>query len=613
MTRAPKDRPAEAPAPRSDAAADPNRRAVSLLGWLRRGVPPLLVLVTGVLAWFALQGFDFQALQQVVRQIPLWLLLVLQALALIAVFEMVLYDLWLARRLKVDLPPARLVRYSWVANTMNNLIGLSGLAGSGIRILLLTRDGVATRLASLYSGVIMLAVPVGLSVLVLAALALGETDLAPSSLPRWAVNTVLIVYAAYLPVFLAVAASRAILHRVLSGEIRLGWGGGLTLVGISVLDWLLAVLVAWGCLAAAGAPTGPEIFLTAFTFAATLGIMSLIPGGIGVFDASLLVMLTAAAVPAESAAAGLLIFRLVYYVVPWVIGLYLGSGLLGRREGPTLTGLARHWQDNPLLGLLRLPLQFIASLGVRLLGLLIFATGLVLLASAALPGVEDRVEHLLLVLPLPALELSHFLSVGVGVLLIALSRGIDQQVRSAYQVAMPLLLAGALLSLLKGAAAGQALFLLTVAGSAVVTPRRLLPPVLSPAEPAQPAVAARPGGKRRRLCPARFLDQWRRTHLGRALVPVRTPVARRPLPALPAAGRAGPGRLARLGHLPHAQARIPADRRRRPHPGAGLAGDQRRRHLRPPGVHGRQAPAVRGRGALPDPVPTHPRPPGGLG
>jgi phosphatidylglycerol lysyltransferase len=51
------------------------------------------------------------------------------------------------------------------------------------------------------------------------------------------------------------------------------------------------------------------------------------------------------------------------------------------------------------------------------------------------------------------------------VLLIVLSRGIGQQVRSAaYQVAMPLLLAGALLSLLKGAALGESLLLLAVAG-----------------------------------------------------------------------------------------------------------------------------------------------------
>ena len=449
---------------RGDTETDPNRRAVSLLAWLRRAAPLLLVTVTAFIAGVEIEGFDFHALHETIRRIPLGWLLGLQVLGLVAVFEMTLYDWWLSRRLRLDLPLPRLVRYSWVANTMNNLIGLSGLAGSGIRLLLLTRDGVPARTASLYSGVIMLSVPVGLSVLAPLALLPIHTDLLPGVLPAWAVWAILIAYAAYLPVFLALATSRAILHRVLSGDNRLGLGGGLALVGISVLDWLLAVAVAWCCLAASGAPVDPLTFLTAFTFAATLGVLSLIPGGIGVFDASLLAMLTRAGTSPETAAAGLLVFRLVYYLVPWLIGLYLGSGLLTRTAPPLLARFARRWQDNPLLGLIRLPLRLVASLGVRLLGLLTFATGLLLLASAAVPALEERVERLLLVVPLPALELSHLLSVGVGVLLIALSRGIGLQVRSAYRVVMPLLLAGAILTLLKGAGPGEALFLLAVAG-----------------------------------------------------------------------------------------------------------------------------------------------------
>ncbi|MGQ9658885.1 MAG: bifunctional lysylphosphatidylglycerol flippase/synthetase MprF [Thermochromatium sp.] len=443
---------------------DPNPSAISLLGWLRRAVPPLLILVTVLAAWNELQGFDVHALNKSVRRLPVGLLLGLQLLAFAAVAQMILYDWWMARWLKLDLPLAKLARYSWVANTINNLVGLSGLAGSGIRLLLLRREGVATRTASIYAGVIMLSIPVGLSVLVLFALLQGYTTLVPGIIPQWAVRAVLIAYAAYLPVFLVLAGSRTVLHRVLSGETRLGWSRGLGLVALSVVDWLLAVLVAWCCLAATGAPIAPGLFLAAFTFAATLGIVSLIPGGIGVFDVALLVILTGTGAPAEASAAGVLIFRLVYYLVPWLTGVYLGSGLLISTESPVLTRLARHWQDNPLLGLLRLSLQLVSHLGVRLLALLTFATGLLLLASAALPTLEDRLERLLLVLPLGAIELSHSLSVGVGVLLIALARGIGQQVRSAYQIAFPLLLSGALLSLLKGAAAEQVVFLLVVAG-----------------------------------------------------------------------------------------------------------------------------------------------------
>lgn len=235
------------------AGIDPNRRATSLLAWLRRGVPPFLLGAAALIVWIELKGFDFAALQRTVRSLPLVELLGLQLLALVAVLEMTLYDWWLARRLKLDLPLLRLARYSWIANTMNNLVGLSGLAGSGIRLLLLTRDGMTNRTATLYSGVVMLSVPVGLAALVPVALVISQPDLAPGVFPPWALYGVLLGYAAYLPVFLVLAARRTVLHRVLSGHARLGLRAGLTLVGISVLDWLLAVAVAWGCLAAAGA------------------------------------------------------------------------------------------------------------------------------------------------------------------------------------------------------------------------------------------------------------------------------------------------------------------------------------------------------------------------
>ncbi len=464
MNRPAPTRSTKPSAPPSDPRPEVQAGAVSLLTWLRRAAPPILILVTGFAAWFELRGFDFHAVHQSVRRVPLETLAGLHLLALAAIFGMSLYDLWVSRWLEIDVPRTKLLRYSWVANTMNNLIGLSGLAGSGIRILLLTREGVSARTASLYSGVVMLSIPVGLSVLVLFALLFGDARLVPAGLSRWAVRGVLIGDAAYLPIFLALCVSRVIARRVLHSESRLGWGGALSLMVISTLDWLLAVLVAWTCVTAAGSSVAPGIFLAAFALAATLGVLSLIPGGLGVFDGSLVVMLTVTGASAENAVAGLLLYRLTYYLVPWLIGVYLGAELMAKSDRAFVARLAKHWQDNPLLGLLRLPLHFLANLGVRLLGYLTFATGVVMLVSAAVPGIEERIDLLLRVIPLRAMEVSHFLSVGVGVLLIALSRGISLQAKSAYHLTMPLLLAGALLSLVKGADLGEALFILAVAG-----------------------------------------------------------------------------------------------------------------------------------------------------
>lgn len=74
-------------------------------------------------------------------------------------------------------------------------------------------------------------------------------------------------------------------------------------------------------------------FATIYVFACALGIASHAPGGIGVFEAT---MLKTVPVPAqEDLLASLLLLRIIYYLIPFVLAL----ALLGAREG------FRHWQN----------------------------------------------------------------------------------------------------------------------------------------------------------------------------------------------------------------------------------------------------------------------------
>jgi glycosyltransferase 2 family protein len=113
---------------------------------------------------------------------------------------------------------------------------------------------------------------------------------------------------------------------------RDGWqvtlpGGPLTLlqIGIGILDL--------GCCAAAMymlVPDEPNLgFVTVaviFVAATLLGFASHAPGGLGVFDAAMMVALWQ--FDKEDLLAGLLLFRLLYYIIPFVISL----GVLGIRE-----------------------------------------------------------------------------------------------------------------------------------------------------------------------------------------------------------------------------------------------------------------------------------------
>ena len=74
-------------------------------------------------------------------------------------------------------------------------------------------------------------------------------------------------------------------------------------------------------------------FATVYVFGCALGIASYAPGGIGVFEAT---MLKTVPVPSqEDLLASLLLFRIIYYLIPFVLAL----AIIGAHEG------FRHWQN----------------------------------------------------------------------------------------------------------------------------------------------------------------------------------------------------------------------------------------------------------------------------
>ena len=104
-------------------------------------------------------------------------------------------------------------------------------------------------------------------------------------------------------------------------------GGPLTLlqIGIGIVDLGFCALAMYVLM-----PEEPNIgFVTLaviFVSATLLGFASHAPGGIGVFDAAMLVALWQ--FDKEDLLAGLLLFRLLYYIVPFALSLLI----LGGRE-----------------------------------------------------------------------------------------------------------------------------------------------------------------------------------------------------------------------------------------------------------------------------------------
>lgn len=196
---------------------------------------------------------------------------------------------------------------------------------------------------------------------------------------------------------------------------------------------------------------GFPAFMGLYIIAIVAGVISHIPGGLGVFEGVLIALLPG--VDPALAVGALVLYRLVYYVLPLATAaaLLAGSEIYGRRHH--VAGAMRFLGDQWT----RLAPQVTAF--VALVG------GTVLLISGVTPGIDERLTWAERMLPLPLLEASHLIASCVGMGLLLLSRALLRRVDSAYVLTMSLLVIGAVTSLLKGLDYEEALIL---AGSAVL-------------------------------------------------------------------------------------------------------------------------------------------------
>lgn len=252
---------------------------------------------------------------------------------------------------------------------------------------------------------------------------------------------------------------------LLSGIFLLSfWGKTITLAGhtikfpstrllssqlvLATFDWLSASLVLFLLL-----PSSPDMnylsFLGLFVICELSGGMSQVPGGLGVFDSLFLVLLSPH-YSSPTLMGALLIYRLIYYILPLLIAtfslMFLEASVLLKGK-PMATSIFSAVSPS-------IPIIF---------SILTFISGLILLASGATPGIENRLLFLKKIFPLALLETSHFLGSITGLFLLFLSRGLALRLREAHTGVVLLLISGVAFSLFKGADYEEAIVLLIVA------------------------------------------------------------------------------------------------------------------------------------------------------
>ena len=167
---------------------------------------------------------------------------------------------------------------------------------------------------------------------------------------------------------------------------------------VAVVDWTAAAAVLYVLL-----PPGYRLsflpVLGVFLLAQFAGILSHVPGGLGVFEAIVVVLLKPY-VPAASIVGSLLAYRAIYYLLPLVVALAFFIAFEAQRQRDRVAEVAS--LAGGIVG------RWMPTLLPQILSITTFIAGVILIVSGATPAVRSRVTALDSVLPLGVIELSHF-------------------------------------------------------------------------------------------------------------------------------------------------------------------------------------------------------------
>lgn len=256
----------------------------------------------------------------------------------------------------------RLILAGYVNMTVNNLISLGGAAGSTVSVVMLKRENVVVHdvlAASLFNAYLHLAI--GAIVLPPSILYLMLTQHLP--VMTSVAGGVLFVVSLAIAVMVNLAAllrpARSTIIRLLSRLVHLvsrrdfrstfdrfdsSLTEGLTLLSsqpkrVALLlachvgTWVLGLVALWFCFAALEPAPTIGVLVSGYFIALAAGSISMIPGGLGVQDGSMAGIYALLGTPVDISVLASILFRITYYLLPFLIGLLVYWRVIRRPTG----------------------------------------------------------------------------------------------------------------------------------------------------------------------------------------------------------------------------------------------------------------------------------------
>ncbi|WP_404819971.1 bifunctional lysylphosphatidylglycerol flippase/synthetase MprF [Lacticaseibacillus daqingensis] len=343
-------------------------------------------------------------------------LAVLLVVGLISVLPMLNYDFTITKMLPGDYQPWYVVKSGWIVNSFTNIAGFGGFLGASLRANFYHEHATSKQVLAAIAKIALFLLA-GLSLWSMIALVMiFGLGIGRMYTDYW---LWLIGGAAYFPVLMIathVTNAAFFADMPIRRQLSLTLGSFLEWGGAAGFFLLIGAFI--------HAPVNLTQVLPLFLVANVLGVISMVPGGLGSFDVFMLLGLSQVGVNNSIGVVWLLFYRLFYYVVPFMLGAGLFAQDAGRQLNARLEGL---------------PMQLIRRFAHIVLVVFMYFSAVMLLLRGVVPDIALRNALYLRLYPWTFLFLSRVTNIMMAFIIFGFARGIANRVRRAYWPTLALL------------------------------------------------------------------------------------------------------------------------------------------------------------------------------
>jgi uncharacterized protein (TIRG00374 family) len=313
----------------------------------------IIVVLLGVL----LVALDWHNVRQLAGEAN-WKLSLL-ALLFVAITNLFLsYGFVLVNRIfGIGIKQRELFQIGYISTTLNNVLAFLGAAGHSLRVMVMQRKGVKPEQAlaasvfhsHLHNLVMFCLLPLGIIYMLIHHSVSGA-----SAIGFGLATALLILLVVVATIIIFVSSFRLVVLRVLNRvfhlitrrslesslstfdkSMTLGVAAiknrPLVLVPVLVFivaDWAASVAALWFCFDAMGDTIRLGVLVTGYAVGITVGNLSMVPGGLGVQEASMSGVYALLGVSFEQAVMASILFRVVFDFIPFIISVFFYRSLL---------------------------------------------------------------------------------------------------------------------------------------------------------------------------------------------------------------------------------------------------------------------------------------------